>query len=425
MFVKKLQIIAMVALLLAGGLIAGVLVPRARGVQGQAAEASADPVPVPVASERPLAEEFPVQTGFAGYVSYDQRLDALPVVTIGAQPSTEQWVGVGFGIHEDLEMAWAQEPGCDLRHEPFAAQRPGSHADVPTAVVLVSPWFSDEDWRPTSLTREGTRFTLAVDACSNPVPRSATPPPKRIVHVLSLGQLPEGTYQFSLDIAWRRAGQPGFSTLFQRQSGAMTFHVDPQGSQIEHLAEALTEKNLVTTPEQAKPGQRLWQQPRCLVRAFSTEPDNFEANATRLPLSRSFGVAAAGRIDLAAWLKGSNEPVCYPPTISSLGSTDPMAAAIVGSLLKWGEMATVRRVEYGLGIWTIAVDVWRDDGARLKNVPHRDLLVVPLQLPPQGLARRVELTWRFMRAAEPGGPYHEEAASADFAASVLAFDLPQ
>ncbi len=283
--------------------------------------------------------------------------------------------------------------------DPAAVMVPGD--DRSTVAMVTIP----ADARPVDLIRDGSTFTIRCDALMKPVEHDAdaTPMPTRQVYAVELGRLPAGAYRCDLSITWREgqdAGSPFFKVA-RVASGSLPFSVldtaAPDGPSQPPAMPSLDDGALVGDGSSAaKPGQPMWQIPRCVTR----------------PLADSLadeGLMGVGGVDLTTL---GADPIDLPvlvPVDATGATTGTLVAEIVGPTLDSGQWLRVRSVEMALGTWTVTVETWRDNAGRDKNVRHREVLLIPLELPHGGLAQapRVELRWRSLLSDQPGGSYRE------------------
>jgi hypothetical protein len=121
-----------------------------------------------------------------------------------------------------------------------------------------------------------------------------------------------------------------------------------------------------------------------------------------------------GALDFPAWLQTNPTTLSDLPPLKMPEPTSAMHAVILGPSLNMGEAMTMREVEWKGKEAIVRVELWQDDGPRLKNIPFWPLLVVPLQPPTKEEAGRVRLApgeytvrveWAFLRAPSIGGLY--------------------
>ncbi len=334
-------------------------------------------------------------------------LDKIPALTICTLPD-----GYAARVLQEMDRHTGQIP-IWLGIEPEAAMYAHmldeatdrsaggmSPCDDRETVALVS---IAAQARPIDMVRNGAGFTIHVEALQPRLVRHDEPEiPLRQVFAVSLGRLAAGMYRCDLSVTWREpvTNGPEFYGTSRLASGGAPFAVRGKNDANHEAAASslpsLADDDVKTLETRAsKPGQPLWQVPRCESRPLA---ENSLA---------AVGLMGVGGVDLGTLGK---DPIAMPviAPVDTTGATKgTLMAVIAGPTLMSGEWLRVRSVDMALSTYTITIESWRDTDVRDRNVPHREILLVPLELPEGGLkqAPRVKVAWRELVADQAGHPY--------------------
>jgi hypothetical protein len=268
----------------------------------------------------------------------------------------------------------------------FGLEAPVAKRGVLVLATLPLPW------RPTVLLREGELITLkgeAVRVDDQLTSRALdepdwAKPDQPHLFALALDALDPGDYRLSLEVA-QRTRIPERATLRQMglATGLLPFHIPAAGDSAKPAAPRLERTIDAMLAVGDAPG---WLVPRCRL----------VENGGRGETQGLLGVGTAEVSDAGAVR-------VHPPV-----SDDIPTAVVIGPQLGSGEWMALRSVQERRGAIDLEVVVWRDDGPRVKNVPHTDALLVPVAGGGKP-APTVSVHWVGLRAKTFGGVYQREA----------------
>jgi len=279
-------------------------------------------------------------------------------------------------------------------------------ADDATWLILVGPRVNSLEWCDLSrVTRQGKTITIRMDTFTDNGDRKKNSP-HRAVHALKLGNLEAGEYD--VRVVWRKLmldveKEDTHYRWNEVLAGRLKVEVNKASAKADAATPALLQEgdfHKGTVPEGE--GIRDWRRS-----ASWSVPLQWDMNRNRLP---KLGLRV-GTFDLVKWLESKPRTDQELPTLNKPVKGSPVYALVLGPSLNSGEWTTVREVEWkkdkDTKVIVLRVEVWRDDGERLRNVPHLPLLVVPVDESSPG-DYRVEVEWYTLRAQTSRDPYRPE-----------------
>jgi hypothetical protein len=338
------------------------------------------------ASEEPQHTAFrmPLVVPYCGVTT--RELPALLITALDAG----NW---SKAVHAEVDHAlaaswgglWPADCQCDALFRaapPLDPKLPSPLDNAPT-YALVSGL---GELRPRELTRDGSHFTLRCDGVEQAQP-TLRGSERRQLYAVSLGVLPMGVYQCSLEITWRTQPPAGEADLplARYAAGALDFTVISHlGTDVARPVTVLTDEQMAV-PSSSGPFIATWQEPRC--RSYHLIGDGL------------VGLWDATEINLA-------QLGAQPVTLPTRGVAQPQgtySAVILGPWLNTGEQVSVNSVTVVNGVHQVLLETWTDSFPRSANVRHRELLVVPIRTAPGAPAHPpVVLVWRDLHATTQG-----------------------
>ena len=366
------------------------------------------------AGEQPLSGHMPLVFYDYGIASRTQEPAARPAtVTIGRLPAAADTPRITFPTFgsEMREFPGSLPPGGNgaLIRGIVAGDIEILHArpDDETLLILSGPVLnSGELWQPTALERQANTFTLSVETWTDNGARLRNIP-GRNAFIMSLGRLPTGDYTLIVrmrNLLWDYGlGRQVYSVTKAGAAEGIRFSVaEGAGDGPADVFEIDNSK--LKQAEHLQ--QLLYQRRRCLT------THGRPAGVPKLPYVQ------VGTFDFAKWVK-EHDGIRQLPDVAPHSLTGPIYVVIFAGSLNSYEWLSLGEVAWRENEATIRIDVWRDTGAREKNVPFHPLMVVPLNMPVlqvDGKPLRmpgdykVTVEWRLLLAKQPGGFYVEQDA---------------
>jgi RNA polymerase sigma factor (sigma-70 family) len=287
----------------------------------------------------------------------------------------------------------------------FAQPRAGKE----TSFVLVGPQLnSGEAWQPFALMRRDNVLTLVMESWTDDRPRRKNVPAHDI-HQLSLGQLPAGDYE--LRFIWRDLFNEYEKTPYYRcrkiSTGRLRFSVVPADAPPpkKFAPDVLEAKEL----KEAEPSAAERERPRQRLNGTVEHGLRFDLNQQARPPE-----VLAGTFDWVKWQQTKPVRVADIPVLAAPTPTDPLYAAVVGPVLQNAEWIHLREIVWKDRRAILYVDVWQDDGERLRNLNVQPLIVTTLEAPKRTVdgksmavagAYQIDVEWTYLRPPKPKQPY--------------------
>ena len=254
---------------------------------------------------------------------------------------------------------------------------------------------------PVTLSRQGNTFHLVVEEWRSPNGIFNHNVPVNRCHVLELGTLAAGAYELQIERrVFNERGQLHARYQWDSVTSApVAFNVvdgaaEPVESVLEWKSGAL--------PAEAKDTRR--QLPAML--AYPVYPGFGNNPLPKVGLS-------VGAFDFSAWAKTTFWELKNLPVLGPAKKGQPVYASIVGPRVNSDEYMTLREVRWSGTHATLVVELWRDTGDRIKNIPFFPALLVPLDLRDETNDEAGEITvsveWVALRAKVPNGAYARES----------------
>jgi hypothetical protein len=377
----KWALLALLTIGMAGGAATLLLVP----------EETARAVPVPEETKLALDAEprpLPLPLLEATQSSILREGRPIPMVTISRGPRHL----LPAAVASPYQVLPTNRPADLLGQFLKAAPQEGPTSDRPTLVYLFGPRLdSNQRWCPVALSRQGNRFTLALESWTDDGPRRRNIP-HHDCFLLTLGTLPAGQYELALEwkgffLTYNRDKSTGLEQYAwtTHKKGKLAFTVADMAAKEVPTLDSLVEEKL---PPEA--GREYRQMPFFTVLRLQDGGRKDTPNP-------GLRVAAT---DLTQWL--ARKPANLGDFVQFASAMPPpvhgkyTGGVILGPMLSANETMTLREIAWRGTTCILRIDVWTSpQPAGERTWPVLVGLVGNSYFPPAGKTYDVELDWRY------------------------------